>query len=83
MPFGQCTSPDHPNYVAPYEDPYMDVSFQFQFPKAVKAQALACIPAIDSQWLGTFTSVDPTGTTQLIDRSAYCMCRFGGRIFFR
>jgi hypothetical protein len=82
LPFGECTSSGHPNYVAPYHDPYMDVSFQFKYPKAIQKQAFACIPVIESQWLGNFTSVDPNGTTHLIDKSAYCICRFGGRIFF-
>ena len=79
LPFGQCKSRSHPGYCDPvrFEDPLMDVSFDF---KGVRRPP--CAPLIIACWQGHFLKTGLVDRAQVIDRSARCSCMYGGTIRF-
>lgn len=70
----------HPGYIPPtsYEDPLMDVSFEFK-PKF----KVGCTPAIVTPWIGGFTKYGLVDQSQVIDKTATCTCKYGGIIRFK
>jgi peptidoglycan hydrolase-like protein with peptidoglycan-binding domain len=83
LPFGQCKSHLHPQYVADarYEDPYIE-NLSFQYSTKPKNRP-ACTPAITTPWMG---GVKQPGhlidSTLVIDKRAKCNCSYGGTIRF-
>jgi hypothetical protein len=81
LPFGQCKSQSHPGHMDPahFEDPLLDVSFNF---KGVKTPP--CTPTVVGCWDGHFNKKNgPIDPAQVIDKSARCSCYYGGSIRFK
>jgi hypothetical protein len=81
MPFGKCTSPQHPGYVAPvsYDDPFLQgASMSVQ-----ASPAPPCVLAIAGAWQGDFGPGNASGGALPIDRTARCPCKYGGVVHFK
>jgi hypothetical protein len=82
MPFGRCKSPFHPDaHPEIWVDPIMgDVSFETGETHA-ETRPL-CTLNIYSQWEGQFGPKADSPESEVIDKSARCLCQHGGRIRF-
>jgi hypothetical protein len=75
--FGQCKAPQRPGTPIVYGNKAMDVMFV-----SPETELPVCTPVIVAPWSGSFESGVPNDFSQVIDKTATCLCMWGGTIRF-
>ena len=80
-PFGHCKAPHRVGGMSErYEDPILGASFDTGAPITLSP---ICTPVIVGPWSGSFGKAGSNDLSQVIDKTAHCLCMYTGIIRFK